>query len=487
MYQILHYFLQPELRIFLTSLLFLGSLYFSPSNKFHFLLSLLYCASIYFITKKLRFALFCTFLLTLPFPKGKAIEFPLLTREENPRYALFDIIYFFPLYISDFYLLTLIYSYVREWRIPKLKSRIVSHAFISSLLFFLFILLNLFNSARAIYPNVVFFSSLQLIKVFLVLHLPHLLKNDFLYLKKHFVQLITSLALFESGWGILQFLKGGPLGKDIESQLKNFHFGIFSSENPDLLRVTGTFFEANMYAAFLLILITYLLYSLLSHKHSSRQLVLVVSALIFLLIAIVASGSRGTYGLFFILAGTLLWRFRQHTASKFLYHKAKKHRQLIIIGLMVIGVLFSSYLSSRLYSLTDVLKPGGSLTYRYQMIQYALRMGSLHPLGIGLSLSPFYYATAFIGENFVFDTTYPHNLLIQIYAETGVIGFLIFSLFIYFSLFKKTMTAYGFAALALFLCLQLYPIFLNHPEVSTFLFVLLGLHLYSNTQPKHAT
>jgi O-antigen ligase len=118
------------------------------------------------------------------------------------------------------------------------------------------------------------------------------------------------------------------------------------------------------------------------------------------------------------------------------------------------------------------------------MMQYAVRLALMNPLsGVGVNLSPYFLAVSFPFEKFVFDPTYPHNLVFELLAETGIIGVTLFTLFVYlsFGIFYKKhgrshqLNEFGVAATVYLACAQVYPLFLNRPEIFSYLFLYLGL------------
>ena len=166
------------------------------------------------------------------------------------------------------------------------------------------------------------------------------------------------------------------------------------------------------------------------------------------------------------------------------------------LGVVVVclGVLLLPYVVVRLESLSDVFARYGTATYRLEMMRYAGRLALAAPIfGVGINLSPYYLATGFAGERFVFDPTYPHNLIVQLLAETGVVGATLFILFAAsvvrpFVLDWRRGILNGFSlAAALYLISALfYPIFLNHPELSSYFFLYAGMAIFGMKEKNNA-
>lgn len=487
----------PRLRILTITLIYYSSLYFSVNNRSFLLLTLIYWFVLIKVVKNFYLSTFLVFLVTLPFPKGKAYEILLLSKENIPRWTLYDIKYFFPIYLSDFFLAILVYSYIRKLLFvgkldsSKLKSaakEIISKNYkVAITLFFLFTFWVLVNSVRSTFPEVGILSSIQLLRMFVILGIPIIL--TFLTNKRlgvvgihAILSVVIGLLIFESGWTLLQRLNNGPLGKDIEVYLPGASFGIFSSENRDLLRNNGTFFEPSILGTFLLMHIAILLAIILQRRLFDKLRTPAIIAVSGGSIALIFTGSRVLYTVLIGLFVTFLILYKKINPLNLAQFK-KSFSLKYVLGFILILFFTLPYLINRLGSLIDVFSQYGSATYRIQMIFYSLRIFFENPLtGAGINLSPYLLASGFSGERFAFDPTYPHNLTVQLLAEMGLVGTLIFILFTLsvlrpiFSKIKDKITP-GFAAAAgvYFFCAQFYPIFLNHTELSSFFFLYAGL------------
>ncbi len=133
----------------------------------------------------------------------------------------------------------------------------------------------------------------------------------------------------------------------------------------------------------------------------------------------------------------------------------------------------------RLSTFNTLFSPDGSGTYRLQMYQYSLKLMERHPYGLGLSLTPLAYATEFPYEVFIFDPAQPHNLFLQIAIESGLIGLVFFIGFLYLALRKnfQTRNSFFWASVLYLVAAQIYPIYFQHKELVSFLFIYLGLSI----------
>lgn len=487
MRQILHT-RSPEVRVFTLTILYYTSLYFSINNRTLLILTLIYFLTLWRLVKHIKLALFLVFLVTLPFAKGKGFQIIILPKEQITRWALFKISYFFPLYLSDFFLLLLVYSYIRD-KIFRGKSTPIPQKLILPLVFILIFAFSTLTASGGVFSNVVLLSAIQLIKLVIVFAAVFLLGTKGSNWLLHLYSITSASVIFQSLWVILQRLNDGPLGKDIEVFIPGTEFGIRSSENVELFRSTGTFFEPSILGTYLLMHISLLTIVLLKSKTSLKLQSIYITSIILGLIALVFTGSRALYLVILIFAIVIGYFYREKLMPTFTRFNMKK----LALPAIGIGFIILPYVLNRLSSLLSIFTQYGTATYRLQMMQYALRLAQANPLfGIGINLSPYYLATAFPQEKFVFDPTYPHNLIFQLLAETGIVGTVLFLLFLY-AVFRNALmpklihiNEFGIAALVFILCAQIYPIFLNHPEILSFMFLYLGMFLYtlSNSQDK---
>ena len=468
-------------KLFIASCLYYGSLYVSTNNRSLLLLTVVYFFVIWRIVKKASLAFFLVFLATLPFAKGKAFDMVLLPMGEMKRWALYSIVYYFPLYVSDVFLGLSFYTYIRsKWGVNVR----VGLPWGPLAYFFLFIVWVLIRGIGSAFPEVGWFSALQLIRLFLVLCVPAVVWVKPRELIRTSLSISTATLLFQSVWGIAQHVRGGPLGRDIEVLLTLGRFGIRSSEDPGLLRVSGTFFEPSIYGTFLLMHITMIAVYGIRTRPSRNTAIIYSVVLVLAAVALVYSGSRMVY-LIGIALGIFLWKEWLKHAS-FVWRISHKSVYRLIIAASVVSVAVLPYVLRRISSIVEVFTHYGSANYRLQMMIYALRIAATTPLlGVGINLSPYYYATLFGGEQYVFDPTYPHNLLFQILMETGVVGLALFVAFlvsavrIYWSSIGRPAGAFLIGAIMYLISAMFYPIFINHQEIVSYFFVFLGIYMVS--------
>ncbi len=454
------------MRLFWIVLIFFISLYFSTQNWTFLALVVLFGVVLYRLTRNVPLTAYVLFLATLPFVKGKTFEILLVPKEAIERWALFDIRYFFPIVVSDLFLGSLLYLTFR--RAHEDTGRHQPLSWWPYIYLALFIVWALFGGIVSTFPEVGWLSSVQLVRLFIILGLPL-----FWFVSESFVWATYSVAAasiwFESLWALGQRILGGPLGRAIESYTATTAYGIRTSESDGLLRVTGTFQEPSILGVFLLMQMALLAYVFPRAIGTSiRFRTICLSSFVIGSVALVFTGSRMLYGVWAILV-VLVWR---RLGIRFY------PRQIALAGVVLVAV--SPYLLARFSSVFDSLSAYGSLTYRMDMVNYAARLVVASPLvGVGISQLPYWFATGFVGETFAFDPTYPHSIVIQLLTETGGVGAALFFLFVaaIVSLFVSGVAraVSFFAAMIVYLiAASFYPLFLNHPEVLSFFFLYAG-------------
>ena len=158
-----------------------------------------------------------------------------------------------------------------------------------------------------------------------------------------------------------------------------------------------------------------------------------------------------------------------------------------IVISIIIFILTIPTLIQRLRTSSELMASDGGIMYRIELAKYSTRLATKEFLGSGLNLSPYHFATLFDGEKYIFDPAHPHNVFFQVLAENGALGLVFFIIFVY-SIFrpilikKVALDHFSLGALVFLLCAQIYPIFLNHPEILSYFFVYSGIHFQKSLQ-----
>ncbi len=478
LFRVLTRLFSPELRIFSTTCLYYFSLFVSINNRTLLLFTAAYCVALYIQLKNLKLVLFLAFIVTLPFAKGKGFQIFLLDKHDVLTHSLFDLVYYFPLYLSDFILSLFLYSCIRDRKEPIQLSTPLKLIIFVFTLFVLFISIQTFNSP---FPTVILFSLIQLIKLLAVFLLPYFLQTSIKKIHTILPSILAASLLFQSSWAVLQVFFSGPLGKDIEVYLPGTESGIYASEQGSLLRVSGTFYEPSILGTFLLMQMIFLGYHILNRTFSKTSTYLYTGILCFSTIALLFTGSRIIYFLFLGWSGALLYVFRDTWKKRIVFSKKQ-----VSIALIIFFLIGGRYIFTRFTQFGEAFAKYGSATYRFQLAQAATTLGLTYWQGVGINLSQYFFATDVTNQQYIFDPAYPHNIFFQLLAETGIIGVSLFVTLLYLiyraHLVKERLKLNGFTyAFSVFLtCAQFYPIFLNHPEILSYLFVFAGLSLYEH-------
>lgn len=441
------------------------------------LVTLFYIGAIWVVSRNFPLALFFGFVATLPFTKGKSFSFLLLPKQFVRLYIQQDIIIFFSLYFSDVLLALFLYFFIS--RNVRLTGRKKPLMLIS--VFVLFLCFSFISSCYAIYPTVSFLAWGEFVKLGIILLVPMVVWKDAIGV---YWQLICAGVLYEGFFGIMQYINHGRLGRFIESIPVGLLYGKTAWEQQGLLRVSGTFSDPDLYATFLLVNIGVLCGYLLFHeiKEHRGRILLFVSICIGSC-AILFSGNRIIY---IYLAILLVWFFIRMCMRSMVWKKMGL-RYTVVGSLIVVFVGFP-YLATRLHGLSRVFAGDGSGTFRLQMIRDAYRVGLSHPLGVGLGMMPYYFATQFTQDHPIYGPDFPHNLFMELFAESGLFGLLFFLLFLYL-LYRQVVLGrsvrdsipFYIGSGLFFLCAMVYPLTFDAIEVISLAFLYMGFAMASDS------
>lgn len=462
---------------------------FVHSNKVYLAVSCVYLITLFHKLQNYRQALFLVFLTLLPFTRGKNfIDTTLLTKEQLYGYTLFDVQYFFPIFLSDVFLFLLYQSYLSSKinrihfsSLPKSKTLLFA---LSS--YVLFLTSTLLRTITHPFGNLIFFGSLEMLKFLLIFLVPFILINKKNNSNWHtqIIQVLAAHTFFQSVFIFLEQLKGGNLGLYIENVLPGLENGTNTAELQDVLRSNGTFNEANITAIFLLMNSLILLhycwkkYGEKIFQKFSLEITIYLSIIFLGFLAIVLTGSRSLYLLSFLSLLFIAYQRRKHILA--IAKKILSYKKTILLLLIPLFLLLPYFLV-RLNSLSDILNPHGSLSYRLELNKAALSLGNKNLLGIGIDMTAYYLGILYKtpqSQTVIFDQAPAHNIFVQLYAETGILGLFFFCSFLYFSLsfvLKKKNNIFISGIIIYLLAAQIHPIFTNHLELASFFFLFLGL------------
>ena len=454
------------------------------SNKIFLLVSLVYLIILLKKTQNYQFSLFLMLVNLLPFTIGRNIlEVELMKQSEIWGYSLFDVKFFVPLYLSDLFLLLIYQNYLSQ-KIFGQKIKFPEHKLNSltkkaSLLLIAFLLTILLGSITSEFNTLLIAGSLIIVKFILIFLSFLIIDLKDATNQSKFYQLIASMTAFQVCLILIEQFKGQNIGKFIENRLPGLEIGTRAAESANLLRADGTFNEPNIAAIFLLmnglLLINYFLK--LNYKQSSQKNFIYLLVGVMAILAIIFTGSRSLYALatIFIIYFLKKYFFSLKEIARKLFNKK------ILFSLIFLASLILPYLFTRIDTLRNIFSEDGSLNYRIELNKHALSLMQKNILfGVGLDLTPYYLAKNFKTVDsplVIFDQAPAHNLIIQLLSETGLLGFLCFSLFILLALKTNYLnqSIFFMSALAFLIAAQFHPVFTNHYELTSFFFLYLGL------------
>jgi len=423
------------------------------------------------------------FLNLLPFTIGRNIlEVTLLKQTEIFGFSLFDVKYFVPLYLSDLFLLLIYQNYFSNkfFRKNTNKLKINNTLKVTLSSFSIFFVLIICRSLNHEFGNLLLFGSLIILKFFLIFALPILAilktdkEKDFLY------QAIASITFLQIIIIFVEQFKGGNINRFIENRLPGIEIGVRAAESINLLRSDGTFNEPNIAAIFLLMNGLWLVNFALKNWKTKNNTFFYLIIGILALFTIIFTGSRSLYALVFCSGVFYFLKYKKTIILLLRNLWQKKITRIIGLFFLIIGL---PYLLTRIHTLKNVFSSDGSLAYRQELNSHVLSLATNDFLGIGLDLTSYYLAKHFktVDNQFtMFDQAPAHNILIQVFTETGIFACLVFLFFIYYALKKgliKKDNSFAIAGLAYFLAAQFHPVFTNHYELTAFFFLYLGLSL----------
>lgn len=451
-------------------------LFFNLNNKTLLLILLISVLILFKKFKNLKLTLWLLYLLILPFEKGKGFSFNLL-----PFYMTYQKLpynFWFTVTFADLLFFFLVYLLIRKeivsrWRTKSLKVK-------KKELFLLFFLLISFLTIYfSQFRFVSFLAFIRLMRMIFAYFMIQKILTDRNLIRPTVLALASSL-IFQGGWAVLQFLRQGPLGKDLEHLGEFFSpFGHLTVEEPVIFRASGTFVHPNALASFIGILLSFVFVFLFNRN-------LKISEKRFLGLAFLSGGlgllftaSRAAWVIIFlILILTIVYLYQKNKLKSFAYLKNWFLRFLLV------GIVFLPFLIlPRMVSLYQSFEKYGGAYYRVDLIKKAALLSLRYPLGIGLEVFPAVMVYEF-GKYFSYPAPV-HNLFLQVLVALGIPGLMFFLIFLllsykqFFLNIKKEKlfflkTAAFFATLAFLGLGSFYPLFLR-TNISEYFWLFLGI------------
>lgn len=256
-------------------------------------------------------------------------------------------------------------------------------------------------------------------------------------IRKMCIFILISIAVFESGMAIMQFLLGHPMGRFLEEGIKSFPYGRMSDEDNAILRANGSFEEPTYLARFLTILLPLILVYVQNKFFRTKILKVLIPLIV--LIAIFITLTRFSWlTALFTLGVFFFWKKRKFNLSNI----PKSLLIIVAITFFCIGIILLPYLAYKVQVTPLAFQEFGSFDFRIKLIKESLNLISQYPLfGVGLNrFSEFAGESNITGLYDVLGKANVHNVFLRITSEMGIpalIFFLGFIIITYYGYLKN--------------------------------------------------
>lgn len=320
--------------------------------------------------------------------------------------------------------------------------------------------------------NLWYFS--KLILIFLLTMI--IVQNNKIIIKT--LEIIFIYGLFLASLVIIQKVIGGPIGLAIEEQYAQYTVR-YADELPSLYRPGGIFWDANLTASILIMMLPSWLIFAFTKKYFSQTFMFICLSIGSLALIFTASRAAWTVGL--LLACASYWM----VIKKYKISVPKWMSTYGLWGLIILTLAFSPMVLARILSLTEVFGSHGGATYRLRHLEMALHFLKTRPVGLGLGVFQYQILQQWQPQYYLFDSTPAHNIFAQVGAGLGFGGLLLFIRFIYriirqgFDLLinqQSSLIKQGIilGCFGYFLASQFYPWWLTRP-ISGIFWLFLGI------------
>lgn len=383
--------------------------------------------------------LFYILLILLPFNARYIFNFQQISNTESFREHLTWSIYLFDII---FVTLLIVYGFIllRNLLSNKLLNK---KSPIKNFLFY-FILLILLSCFFAINQKIAFHSSAYLIGAILLFLIAKKILQD----KKVFTN--SALIIFLSGTlqaliAIFQFVSQKSIGLYLlgESHLSSQILGVakFEIAGEKFIRAYGTFPHANLLGAFLVFSLLCGLWLIhYSPNYKNNKLFLLLGNLV-ILTGTFLTFSRSIWLVASLIILSLLLFYRKKITQFF--SKLSLPKKSLAGGLLVVGVFFVCFSAFPRLHLTNCLNDQ-SYNLRKVYNQAAFQIIHTHPfLGVGpgnFTLALKNIETEYSPSLQIWEIQPVHNLYLLIASEVGLIGLIIFLIFIFMLISPKNIT-----------------------------------------------
>lgn len=464
-------------------LFFVAGNLFVTSYKPYILLLVGYASILYIVTRNATNAVWYTLLGSLLFFKAKYFTIPYISQFAASHGLQRDTPFVYSVAFWEILLAIIVYLLIRNRHQLNIKRPI----FIEFVLLIILLIIGTLSSLQSSYGDVSWFSLWKMFEYFVLFFASVFLLSDIKVLRTTLVTLLLFVS-FNSSLILLQYLSGGPIGIALEDVSTGL-FGRFADELPGLYRPGGMYFEPNLSASLINIMLPISFYLSFGNRIVRNQnITRIVFAV--LLMALIFTGSRTNWIIALLsLTVSYIYLKREVVLKKFSLHKYTI--ALIIVALFFVMPVMIKRASTIGQALTDE-RGGWAFRLRHLTITKEFMWERLW--GVGVDGFQYQILDSYKPDYYFSHFTAPHNMLAEIGSGFGIIGlgvFLLFVLSIYKRSWKLIKLKIGSSGLIMTLLIgyttyllsaQFYP-WLFAPPLSEISWIILG-GLYARLQNK---
>lgn len=464
-------------------LFFVAGNLFVTSYKPYTLLLVGYASILYIITKSATGAVWYTLLGSLLFFKAKYFTIPYISQFAASHGFQRDTPFVYYVAFWEILLAIIVYLLIRN----RYQLNIKRPIFIEFVLLIILLIIGTLSSLQSSYGDVSWFSLWKMFEYIVLFFASVFLLSDTKVLRTTLITLLL-FVFFNSSLIILQYLSGGPIGIALEDVSTGL-FGRFADEIPGLYRPGGIYFEPNLPASLINIMLPISFYLSFGNRIVRNQNVTKIVFAV-LLMALIFTGSRTNWIIAFLsLPVSYIYLKKEGMLKKISPHK-------YTIALIVVALLFvMPVMIKRASTLGQALMDDrGGWTFRLRHLTIAKEFMWERLWGVGVDGFQYQILDSYKPNYYFSHFTAPHNMLAEIGSGFGIMGlgvFLLFVLYIYkrsWKFIKSKIDSTGLSMALLIgyttylLSAQFYP-WLFAPPLSEISWIVLG-GLYARLQNK---
>jgi hypothetical protein len=268
-------------------------------------------------------------------------------------------------------------------------------------------------------PDVSWFWLLQSIKNIALFYIARIIFFKDRSLMKVTLMLFILFCLFNSGLILYQKYLGRPTGFVVENKLTLY--GQYADESSSLYRPAGIFWDANLAATFLAVLLPFLsIFTWAKQQWIDKRIVLFFFSTTVL--ALIYTASRATW----VISASIFILMMLWLQKRKLLQLPKINKKYVSVAVLLIFLFLSPFIIDRLKSLSFTVGERGGLIYRLHHLSMAKDLMFSQPFGVGLNVFQYLILDKYDPYFYFSDSTPPHNLLAEIGSSMGILGLLLF-------------------------------------------------------------